>query len=114
MLHGIEISVLQPGSAELAACARWRAEAFAVLGADADEERARLERFVADQRRQAALVAKYSGLPVGTCLLVPSEIDPNHELSPWLAGLFVVPEQRRRGAGAALVRAIEQEARQRG
>ena len=32
----------------------------------------------------------------------------------WLAGLFVVPEHRRKGAGAVLVRAIEDQARQRG
>ena len=49
-----------------------------------------------------------------TCLLVESEIEPNHDVSPWLAGLFVVPERRRKGAGAVLVRAIEDQARQRG
>jgi GNAT superfamily N-acetyltransferase len=48
------------------------------------------------------------------CLLVGSAIEPNHDMPPWLAGLFVVPEHRRKGAGAALVRAIEDQARQRG
>ena len=43
-----------------------------------------------------------------------AEIEPNHDVSPWLAGLFVVPERRRKGAGAILVRAIEDQARQRG
>jgi GNAT superfamily N-acetyltransferase len=52
--------------------------------------------------------------PIGTCLLAESEIEPNHDVSPWLAGLFVVPEHRRKGAGAVLVRAIEDQARQRG
>jgi N-acetylglutamate synthase-like GNAT family acetyltransferase len=32
------------------------------------------------------------------------------ELSPWLAGVFVRPERRRRGIGAALVRRIMDEA----
>lgn len=32
-------------------------------------------------------------------------------MSPWLAGLFVVPEHRRMEAGAVLVRAIEDQAR---
>ena len=54
-----------------------------------------------------------NGEPVGTCLLVESEIEPNHDVSPWLAGLFVVPEYRGKGVGAALVRAIEDQARQR-
>ena len=33
------------------------------------------------------------------------------ELSPWLAGVFVTPEHRRRGTGAALVDRVVQEAR---
>ena len=72
-----------------------------------------MELFASDQSRGAALVAKADGEPVGMCLLVESEIEPNHDVSPWLAGLFVVPEHRRKGAGATLVRAIEDEARQR-
>jgi len=61
-----------------------------------------------------ALVAKADGEPCGTCLLVESEIEPNHDVSPWLVGLFVVPAHRLKGAGSALVRAIEDQARQRG
>lgn len=71
-----------------------------------------MELFAADQGRGVALVAKADGEPIGTCL--ESEIEPNHDVSPWLAGLFVVPERRRKGAGAILVRAIEDQARQRG
>ena len=73
-----------------------------------------LELFVSDQRHGVALVAKADGEPCGTCLLVESEIEPNHDVSPWLSGLFVVPEHRLKGAGSALVRAIEDQARQRG
>ena len=73
-----------------------------------------MELFASDQGRRVALVAKADGEPIGTCLLVESEIEPNHDVSPWLAGLFVVPEYRRWGAGAVLVRAIEDQARQRG
>ena len=72
-----------------------------------------LELFASDQSHGVALVAKADGEPIGTCLLVESEIEPNHDVSPWLAGLFVVPEYRRKGAGAALVGAIEDQARQR-
>jgi GNAT superfamily N-acetyltransferase len=35
----------------------------------------------------------------------------DHDVTPWPAGLFVVPEYRRWGAGAVLVRAIEDQAR---
>ena len=54
------------------------------------------------------------GVPAGTCLLVPSEIDPLHAVSPWLAGLYVAAGHRRFGVGRALVRAIEAQARERG
>jgi GNAT superfamily N-acetyltransferase len=105
---------LRPGIPEIALCARWRIQAFSgVIGARLDDEIASLERFVADQREQTALMAERSGSLAGTCLLVPSEIEPVHNVSPWLAGLFVAPEHRRHGVGAALVRAIEEEARAR-
>lgn len=100
---------------EIALCARWRVEAFSgVIGARVDDEIASLERFVADQRDQVAIVAARDGATAGTCLLVPSEIDPLHDVSPWLAGLYVSPEHRRHGVGSALVCAIENEARRRG
>jgi GNAT superfamily N-acetyltransferase len=85
-----------------------------VLNASFAQERRSLETFVSDQTDQVALVARQHGAAIGTCLLVRSEIEPNHRVSPWLAGLFVAPEYRGKGAGAVLVRALEQQARARG
>jgi GNAT superfamily N-acetyltransferase len=112
-MTNIQTFIVEPGTPELAICARWRANAFPVLQASFEQELRSMELFASDQSRGVALVAKVDGEPVGTCLLVESEIEPNHDVSPWLAGLFVVPEHRRKGAGAALVRAIEYQARQR-
>jgi predicted N-acetyltransferase YhbS len=109
----VQTFVLEPGTPELAMCARWRASAFSVLEVSFEQELRSIELFASDQNRGVALVAKADGEPVGTCLLVESEIEPNHDVSPWLAGLFVAPEHRRKGAGATLVRAIEDKARQR-
>ncbi|MGY4283732.1 GNAT superfamily N-acetyltransferase [Bradyrhizobium sp. LM2.7] len=78
-----------------------------------EEELKSLELFASDQTHGVALLAKADDEPIGTCLLVESEIEPNHDVSPWLAGLFVVPAHRRKGAGAVLVRAIEDQARER-
>lgn len=110
----IQTFIVEPGTPELAICARWRANAFSVLQASFEQELRSMDLLASDQTRGVALVAKADSEPVGTCLLVESEIEPNHDLSPWLAGLFVVPEYRRKGAGAVLVRAIEDQARQRG
>src|SRR5262245_8378622 len=106
----IQTFILEPGTPELAICARWRANVFSVLKSSFERELRSLELFASDQSHGVGLVAKADGEPVGTCLLVESEIEPNHDVSPWLAGLFVVPEYRRKGAGAALVRAIEDQA----
>ena len=112
-MTGIQTFIVEPGTPELAICARWRANAFSVLKASFEQELRSLELFASDQSHGVALVAKADGEPVGTCLLAESEIEPNHDVSPWLAGLFVVPEYRGKGVGAALVRAIEDQARQR-
>lgn len=110
----IEVTALKPGDPEIAVCARWRVETFGVLDRSWQEELRSLERLVADDTEQVALVAKCGGMPAGTCLLVKSEIDPNHPVTPWLVGLFVTPGYRRNGVGAHLVRAIEHAARGRG
>ncbi len=112
--YDIETFTVNPSTPELATCARWRAETFSVLDTSFEQERRSLEEFASDQTHQVALIAKRDGVPVGTCLLVPSEIEPNHAVSPWLAGLFVAPAYRRQGAGRVLVGAIEAQARLRG
>jgi predicted N-acetyltransferase YhbS len=113
-MNGIQTFIVNPGTPEVAVCARWRVEAFSVLEGSVEQEQRSLETFAADQTRQVALIARRGTVPVGTCLLVPSEIEPNHQVSPWLAGLFVAPEHRRLGAGVVLVRAIEEQGRRRG
>ena len=111
----IETSILRSGAPEIALCAKWRIEAFGdVLSTRLEDEIKRLEDFVADSSQQVALMASYDGVPAGTCLLAPMELAPCHPVSPWLAGLYVAPDYRRQGIGRVLVRATEQQARQRG
>ncbi len=114
-MAGIVISAVCPGTPEIAVCAQWRIEGFAdVIGANVEAERKSLDGFTADRTNQVALIARRDGVPAGTCLLVPSEIEPLHSVTPWLAGLYVTPVHRSFGVGRALVRAIEVEARERG
>jgi GNAT superfamily N-acetyltransferase len=107
------VQTVEPGTPELAIYARWRANAFSVLQTSFEQELPSLDLFASDHTRGVALIAKADAAAVGTCLLVEAEIEPNRDVSPWLAGLFVVPEHRRKGAGAVLVRAIEDQALQR-
>jgi predicted N-acetyltransferase YhbS len=114
-MRRIETFVLLPRSPEISTCAKWRVEAFAnVIETDVEAEHRSLEAFTSDQTVQVALVAKLDGVLAGSCLLVRSEVDPCHPVSPWLAGLYVALEHRSQGVGAVLVRAIEDQARQRG
>jgi GNAT superfamily N-acetyltransferase len=111
----IEIFVLGPSSPEISTCAKWRAETFGdVLETGVEAEKKSLEAFTSDQSGQVAVVAKLDGILAGMCLLVRSELEPCHPVSPWLAGLYVAPEHRRHGIGRMLVRSIEDQARQRG
>jgi GNAT superfamily N-acetyltransferase len=48
-------------------------------------------------------VALEGDLPIGSACLVEHDMLTRPELSPWLAGVFVVPEMRQRGIGSALV-----------
>jgi predicted N-acetyltransferase YhbS len=54
------------------------------------------------------LIATSEKLPVGTATLLMHDVGTEQwpELSPWLAAVYVVPEYRNRGIGAALVNAI--------
>jgi GNAT superfamily N-acetyltransferase len=114
-MANIQTVILRPGAPEIALCARWRIDAFGdVLEHSIVEEICALETLAANPAHQAILIATCGGVPAGTCLLVPEELEPCHPVSPWLAGLYVVPEYRRLGIGKRLVRAVEEQTRERG
>jgi GNAT superfamily N-acetyltransferase len=45
--------------------------------------------------------------PVGTAGLASYDLETRPDLTPWLVGVFVLPEFRRRGHATALVRRVE-------
>ncbi len=61
-----------------------------------------------------AWVAFIDGEAVGSVSLIEQNLDARPDLSPWLAALWVRPEHRGQGIGAALVRRCEEEARRLG
>ena len=92
--------------------ARWRYDAFfADDGISFEESRDALRAWMRGLGYETALLAEMDGRPAGSCLFVRDEIDPKHDLTPWLAALYVEPDCRKRGIASALVRAIEQHAR---
>src|SRR5262249_29057656 len=48
---------------------------------------------------------------LGSAMLLAQDMDSHPQLTPWLAGVLVKPEHRKRGIGSALVMRIEAEAR---
>ncbi|HET6159521.1 MAG TPA: GNAT family N-acetyltransferase [Dongiaceae bacterium] len=92
--------------------ARRRYDAFfAQDGGTFEESRDALRAWMSGLGYETALLAEVDGRPAGSCLFVREEIDPAHNLTPWLAALYVAPEFRKLGIASALVRAIEQHAR---
>ncbi|WP_246679836.1 GNAT family N-acetyltransferase [Mesorhizobium sp. B2-3-5] len=72
-----------------------------------EDDAAGLRKLLAGDGFEAALVARIGSVPVGSCLLVRHELEPAHDLTPWLAGLVVDTSHRGKGIGTALVDAIE-------
>jgi predicted N-acetyltransferase YhbS len=64
-------------------------------------------------RIPTSYVAMVKGEPVGSVVLVEHDMPDRQDLahlSPWLAGLFVLPSYRRNGIGSRLIRHAESEA----
>jgi len=57
-----------------------------------------------------ALVAMVRDQPVGTASLRLDDLPDRPDLSPWLAGVYVVPEHRNKGIASALCKRIAAEA----
>ncbi len=57
------------------------------------------------------LVAVANGRVVGMASIVTNDLSSRPDLTPWMAAVYVMPEQRGRGIGSLLVQAILAEAR---
>jgi len=88
--------------------AQWHHGEWAYLR-PGDSVEARIERLrgCCGHREIPTVVIAFSdGALFGSAMLVAHDMDTRMELSPWLAGVFVSPERRGRGVGAALVRRV--------
>lgn len=71
---------------------------------------AKLRSHMNTDRLPLALVASADGELFGLGALREYDLPGHEELTPWLGGMFVRPQHRRRGIGSALCRALEEEA----
>jgi GNAT superfamily N-acetyltransferase len=93
--------------------ARWLHAEWGHLrpGETVEDRAARVERDCGHREAPTSFVALAGDELMGSASLVEHDMATRPELSPWLSGVFVAPEHRRRGVGAALVERVVLEAR---
>ena len=93
--------------------ARWHHMEWGHLRpAETVEDRAvRVERACGHREVPTTFIALAADQLLGCASLVEHDMDIRPQLSPWLSGVFVAPEHRGCGIGAALVERVVQEAR---
>ncbi|CAH1673038.1 MULTISPECIES: GNAT family N-acetyltransferase [unclassified Chelatococcus] len=78
----------------------WREEGYSF-----DQIDQRVSESLGPETVPSALVASIGTEFLGTVSLIDSDMDERPAYSPWIAALWVDPEHRRQGIGAALVEA---------
>jgi GNAT superfamily N-acetyltransferase len=101
----MEIRLLAERPEFVPTVAGWLFEQFGHLNPGASRERAeiRIRERLNTAGYPIAFIALENGTPIGTASLVDNDLEECPQLSPWLAGLFVLPQHRRCGHGAHLV-----------
>lgn len=104
-------TALRPDLAETTGRWRW-AEFFGRNGVDRDTVLG-LERAAARSEGPLprVLVALRGDAPIGMATLASEDLDTRPDLTPWLAGVYVLPGHRRQGHARRLVAAVEDLAR---
>ncbi len=109
----MKIGYLADNQDFIPALAQWHYREWAYLrpGESVEERVSRLRESCGHREIPTVVIAFEDHTLIGSAMLVAHDMDTRMDLSPWLAGVFVVPDHRRHGAGAALVQRIIHEAR---
>jgi len=107
-MNWMKIDYLADHPKFLRTLAEWQHGEWGYLrpGDSVEARMARLETSLERDRIPLTVVAHDNGELLGSASLIPHDMETRMELTPWLAGVFVGPEHRRRGIGAQLVRRI--------
>lgn len=115
-MRGVQISYLVEHPECIPQLAQWLFEQWEPILREGTPD-ARITKLQAHLNRDElpiAWVAHADGQLLGTAALRVCDLEGREDLSPWLGGVFVRPEFRRRGVGAALCANVEDAARSRG
>src|SRR5882724_9764656 len=80
-------------------------------GESLEARTSRLRSYMGRQGIPTVVVALDQSALLGSAMLVAKDLDTHPHLSPWLAGVYVLPKFRRHGVATALVSRIIAEAR---
>jgi GNAT superfamily N-acetyltransferase len=110
--QAMRIEYLSDHPEALPKLAEWQHAEWGYLrpGDTLEKRTARLWGYAGRDGIPLTVVALEGNEVLGSASLIEHDMDTRMELTPWLAGVFVGPEFRRRGIGAELVRRIMAEA----
>jgi len=115
-MSGVRISYLIEYREYIPQLAQWLFQEWdTILGEKTPEARIKkLQTHMNRDKLPIAWVAHANGQPLGTAALRVHDLEGREDLTPWLGGVFVGSQFRRRGIGTALCATVEDAARSRG
>jgi predicted N-acetyltransferase YhbS len=115
-MRGVRISYLSEHPEYVEELAQWLFEEWGpILGEKTPEARIKkLKAHMNQDELPIAWVAHANGQLLGTASLRVHDLEGREDLTPWLGGVFVGSQFRRRGIGEALCVIVENAARLRG
>jgi N-acetylglutamate synthase-like GNAT family acetyltransferase len=115
-MRGVQISYLIDYPQHMPQLTEWMFQEWDVMLGQKTPE-ARIKELNAHMNRDQlpiAWVAHADGRLLGSAALRVHDIEGHEHLTPWLGGVYIGPQFRRRGIGAALCTTVEEAARSRG
>ena len=110
----MKIEYLADNIALLPIIAHWHQEEWGYFNpGDSIEKRiAKLQKHLGKKQIPTTFVSLLGGNLLGFASLILHDMDTRMDLSPWLSSMYVLPENRGRGIGSALVQRVIEEARE--
>lgn len=104
----MEIIDLRKAPQYIPTIARWHFDEWGYLnpGKTLEYRIQRMQRYLGEAVTPTMLIAVEGDEVLGTAALVEADMDSHPELTPWLASVYIREDQRGRGLGKQLVKAV--------